>query len=236
MIDLETWGTRPTSLIRSMGLVLFDAREIVERHEWVMEDTRLPEPYTVDIDTVMWWGHPDQAEASKVLQEAAIKHSLEWVLGTVSLLFARPGMPIEEVWCCGADFDFPILDFAFRAETVVPAWEYWQQRDFRTLKKFFPQVPCVKPARVHQALADAEAAALHVIKVEQYLRSLQSAARSVEAPVPQPQAVRSYRCESCGWETATTSMGMALIAHGAASKGCGGWIDEGDGKKKQNKD
>ena len=49
----------------------------------------------------------------------------------------------REIWCNGASFDFPMLDAAFRAMGGKVPWEYWQQRDVRTM--WYAAFPDSKP-------------------------------------------------------------------------------------------
>jgi len=67
------------------------------------------------------------------------------------------------IWANGASFDFPILAEAYRLSGTARPWHFRNERDYRTLKALWPDVP--QPQRSgthHNALDDAIHQATHL--------------------------------------------------------------------------
>lgn len=163
MLDIETLGNTPGSVIFSVGAV-----------EMNQESGFAGTPFNIMIDpvscegaglrcdseTVKWW-FKQKAEARAPLNLAfamgarlpdAMREFCEWV-----------GPRPDEVWCFGASFDFPILEHAMRQCRITPPWSFRSQRCLRTLAAMRPEI--AKPEGVlageaHTALHDAMVQAL----------------------------------------------------------------------------
>ena len=62
------------------------------------------------------------------------------------------------VWCCGIDFDFPILKYFFKQYGYGELWKFYTQYDYRTIKNIFQRVKADEcNAAKHTALEDAKA-------------------------------------------------------------------------------
>lgn len=159
MLDIETLGTKSTSVILSIGAIAFGEQEIGHGfHRRINIDSCLEAGLTVDGKTIQWWmGQSEEARAlfshdgdplAAVLLD--FKESFDWQ-NTL-------------VWCNGMNFDLPILDNAFRAVGMEAPWAYYNGRDFRTVKNMFPKEFVnsvrVEPMVAHDALDDSRAQAL----------------------------------------------------------------------------
>lgn len=131
MMDLETLGTRPYSIVMSIGAVVFDRN--VEGigatfYRNINAHSCREIGLTSDPKTVQWW--KDQSEEAK----AALKEDRREISDVVSdfAAFCREHR-IEQVWAHGATFD-PVLWSAVcdRSRTEAP-WKFWNARDTRTL-------------------------------------------------------------------------------------------------------
>lgn len=135
MMDLETWGTRPGSAIRSIGACAFDMRgHVAEAHPifyYNIDDASCLDAGLVqDEDTVRWWSQQSDA-AQRILTKTPV------VLQTVAYQFAawlhQLGGSRVKLWAHGASFD-PVLwqaaCTAVNAEFPVPFWNF---RDTRTV-------------------------------------------------------------------------------------------------------
>ena len=158
MVDLETLGTAPGSVILSIGAVAFN--EGRPESEWVTFnsgpiniDSSLNVGLTVDADTVMWWGRQD-AEASKLLTEA----QTGGVNVRMALSCFTTWFPLDAcIWGNGANFDEPLLTAAYRTIGCVPPYKYYASHCYRTMKNLFSDVvssPAFQGVK-HDALADA---------------------------------------------------------------------------------
>lgn len=175
MIDLETLGTQPGSVILSIGAVLFDPTKPVD--ECLGEEfycvigvpTCEVVGLTISQDTLDWW-EKQSPEARKVLTEArdpATSASLKTALGDLAI-YLPAGV---KVWSNGANFDQPLLDVAYnRIGSTIP-WKYYNSRCYRTIVNLHPNEKTMRPPTVcaHNALEDAKWQAKHMVNVAQIL-------------------------------------------------------------------
>lgn len=150
MIDIETLGTEPGCVIVSIGAVRFDLEHGVTDSLFVSVDPESCQALGMEIDagTLAWWlGQP--AEAREQLTggddlEIALRELRAFVDGA------------EEVWANSPSFDLAILDEAFDAVGLSSPWEFWEQRDYRTLRETLPYWPGRdQQGTKHDALDDA---------------------------------------------------------------------------------
>lgn len=159
MLDIETLGTAPGSVILSIGAVQFDEFRVTKRfsvHIDVQDSVK--NGGRIDALTVLWWLGQSK-EAQQALLDAKCV-SLEQALNDLTAAFDWAG---KNVWCNGAAFDFPILKSNFEFLNKKAPWAYYNEMDMRTVKGILGKVMWrsieVKPALAHDALADAEAQA-----------------------------------------------------------------------------
>lgn len=163
MVDLETLGLTPDSVILSIGAVVFDETTIHSKHHWVLD---LDQPgRRTDTKTVAWWmGQSDAA------RNAIFNTDETWTLWRALEEFGKSFSADTRVWANGANFDIPILEHvythSFGPET--PPWKYKNTRCYRTVRAMFPGIDdaVTHLAGVeHNALDDA----LHQTSVLQHL-------------------------------------------------------------------
>lgn len=167
MIDIETLGNRPGSVILSIGAVAFDADtgEIGEEFYAAIDpETASKVGLTTDISTMLWW--MKQSEAAR---EAAFsgKRSINMALTELSI-FVKWQEP-SRVWAKPPSFDLVMLEAAFRACDQDIPWHFRVHRDCRTI---FDITGTKQPevGTAHNALDDAKAQALGVIEAYRKLR------------------------------------------------------------------
>ena len=155
MVDIESLGTEPGAAILSIGAVVFDA-DGVDEDAGIYREVNLQSNedagLTFDADTIEWWlGQSDEAKTVLTGGEP---------LADVLFNFAAwfDGVDADEVWANSPTFDCRLLGAAFDAVGVDVPWEYYHERDFRTLKNL-PDVGDTFPknddAVAHDAFDDA---------------------------------------------------------------------------------
>lgn len=165
MLDLETLGTVPGSIILSIGAVVFDESGVGGNgfHVSIDHDYWLPK-FTTDPDTVSWW-----RQQSPEAQQAAFGGGLapHDALDVFAKWYKRT--EAEFVWGNGASFDQPMLEFAYAAYGMPAPWKYNASRCHRTLmdlsgldKSEFPE-----GAVAHNALDDAKLQARDAVRAMQ---------------------------------------------------------------------
>lgn len=155
MLDLETWGTRPGSALRSIGAVTFglNATNVGSKfYRNIDKESCLLAGLTVDAETVSWW-LKQSPEAVAALEKD------QWPLADVVNSFHEWWRSIgaRYVWCHGANCDEPLWTAACRAIGHSVPWKYWDTRCTRTLFAMadfdIREVP--REGVAHDALADA---------------------------------------------------------------------------------
>lgn len=170
MIDVETLGDGPTSLILSIGAVEFNPNSdlIGEGFHCYLEiDSCLKAGLTVDASTICWWMTQSE-EARNIFNQQHQSLSLHTALYAFKqYIMGKSSAPI--VWANGTNFDMPILENAFRKVGVATPWEYYNVRDYRTVKSALAlelfEMLRVKPEVKHDAYHDALAQAQTLQKI-----------------------------------------------------------------------
>jgi hypothetical protein len=161
MVDIETLGTRPGSVILSIGACRFDESGIGVARFYRPIDVfdSLMNGLTVDTTTVGWW-RMQSAEARGAL--APGRPLVETLGAFQAFLNAVEG---SYLWAKGPDFDCVLLDAAYQATGVKRPWRYNLTRDVRTILSTAGLSPVNRdPGEVeHNALGDAVYQAKSVI-------------------------------------------------------------------------
>lgn len=166
MLDLETLGTRPGSVIVSLGACVFGPEGPDADMTFAARidiDSSLKHGLVIDGGTVEWWMR--QSEHARAVF-AADKQPLVRVLGSFQgWLGALPGGDLR-LWGNGASFDCALLAEAYRRAgfPAVP-WKYSAERCYRTLAALHPEVPKSTILVSHCALDDALAQAAHAATI-----------------------------------------------------------------------
>lgn len=166
MIDVETLGMRPGSVVWQIGVVAFDIDMRGNLDQGIELNLNPQEQidlgFKVDWSTIRWW-----MEQSREAQAAMPKVGLPL---EVALAFVRDYVerwgPVEGVWGNGPDFDLTAMTMLFQAADMKAPWAYNAGRDVRTMKEVVNglglETVRVKPLIAHSALSDARAQALWV--------------------------------------------------------------------------
>jgi len=167
MIDIETFSTRPTAAIRSIGAVAFDLDGHVDTllHTGVDADSCIQLGMYVDGDTIDWW-----LNQPKVNQDALLKLPKVNILTALMQLEAVAMIvPITGLylWAHGTNFDIPVLENAYKCIDRRPWWKYNNVRDTRTL--FDVAGYTYQKGEEHDALRDAYRQAIGVIEAYKLL-------------------------------------------------------------------
>lgn len=161
MIDIETTGQRPGCKVLSIGAFGFDKEGLQnEFYRRFDIEAQAMAGLTDDQSTLDWWQNQskearDEAFGGKTLPEEGICDFKKYFYKN----FDTSRNAGFRVWCCGLDFDFPILQHFFKAFGFSFPWFFWTQYDYRTIKNLYPNI--VKPAEgnvlKHNALEDCKA-------------------------------------------------------------------------------
>lgn len=173
MVDIETLGSVPGSVILSIGAVEFTCPELdsstptafVEKPFFRSIEifSSLMEGFTIDPKTVEWWKEQssaaqDDAQPSK--GRVSVQVALHDFYG-----YLKPAKNSEAcVWAKGPDFDLTILLAAYRITGWDnPPWSFRNARDVRTIYWLAGGGKEPPPRVEHSALNDATSQAWGVI-------------------------------------------------------------------------
>lgn len=180
MLDLETLGTKPGSVILAIGAVRFDAEKILDEfYVNINPESSVAAGLTMDVSTITWWlQQSDEARKALVAGEArllpyALQDFARWAMCPpgVEPKSVADLVQIDELWGNGSDFDNVLLARAYEAVEAPAPWKHRANRCYRTLKSLYPEIPFEKPAVAHNALEDARAQAKHLIEILKVARS-----------------------------------------------------------------
>ena len=141
MLDIETLGTKPGSIVTSVGAVLFDRKTGEWKDELYLEIDPIDcqnHGLTADASTVVWWMMQSK-ESQEAFSELRQVHwmPLKFAAEAFATWFSGiggqnvPGVAPYHVWAQG-DMDFQVWGHAMRAVGVEPPWKFRAQRDTRT--------------------------------------------------------------------------------------------------------
>lgn len=172
MLDLETFGNRPGSIIVAIGAVKFHQGKIIDEfYQRITPASCERLGLKMDTSTVLWW--LEQSEAAR-LEITQTGRPICEVLLDFSKFIDHDRQPI---WGNGSDFDNALLTAAYQAAEHLLPWKYSANRCYRTLKNLFPSISYVPPTIAHHALEDARAQAIHLIAIRQSLEDHAEALR-----------------------------------------------------------
>lgn len=175
MLDIETFGTRPGSVIVSIGAVVFDSGA----------DGLGPEFYanvearscgmrgmTTDEATLKFWALPENKRALSRLSTKPKPIDLAMALKRLSHFYEDNDC--SRIWGHGCAFDVVLVEEAMRKCDVEFPWRFRDLRDTRTLFDLVETFPDRDLGRYpkHEALADAKYQAVCVQHVRATLARL----------------------------------------------------------------
>ena len=172
MLDIETLGTKAGCIVLSIGAVEFDNDGLGKEFEVVIDvESAVKAGLVIEPRTVMWWMEQSD-EARKKITAPGV--DLLTALGQFKDAFDWKG---KQVWCNGANFDFPILEAAFGCFDAPTPWLFYNTNDYRTMKNLVGKklVGDIQKAHgevftKHGALDDAKSQALTLIGILKHLR------------------------------------------------------------------
>lgn len=164
MIDLETLGTAPGSVITQIGMCAFNPRSDDPATQSVFiridPQSALDAGLSVSWATIAWWLLQDQEARVKMAGSEgalelwkALKQMNEWIVDK--------GDERVQVWGNGSGFDITLLEVALAKVGMKPAWHFRNIRDQRTITHLdiLFDVQHAQPLVPHNAMEDAIAQA-----------------------------------------------------------------------------
>jgi 3' exoribonuclease, RNase T-like len=159
MLDLETLGNKPGSVIVAIGAVKFGEGRVVDTfYERVDAQSCVDAGLKMDPQTVMWWLGQGDAARLEITKPGA---PLTSVLSSFAAWLGEDA----EVWGNGATFDNVLLADAYDITGIPRPWRFSRDRCFRTVSALRPDMTIVRNGTHHNALDDARTQAEHLMRV-----------------------------------------------------------------------
>lgn len=173
MLDLETLGVLPNSVVLSLGAVEFDPHRLNKPTKWLYlafdADSQIASGRSIDPDTLAWWEKQDPQVIEDAMSSEGRVPVKQALLELTQFVFHA-----NDIWCQGPVFDIAMLEDLYRQYELHIPWRFWQIRDSRTLFKFLNHDPRKSlrgtTASHHNALDDA---AIQAMAVQDCYRLLQ---------------------------------------------------------------
>lgn len=163
MIDLETMGTNPKAPITCIGAVFFNPKtgELGERFYCRVDfGNDMLNGAVPDGDTIKWWLRQSSDARAELISDDAIP--IFEAVGDLSdwLTDNAEDLKTLKVWANSPSFDCTILRSASERIGIDIPWNYWNERDVRTMKEvalsLWGCTPAIELAgAIHNALHDA---------------------------------------------------------------------------------
>ncbi len=159
MLDIETLGTEPGSIILSIGAVEFSTEYGVKKEFFRAIDTSssLLAGFSFSTSTISWWSAQD-VQAQQLAFFAPGKMPVKDALEDFSKIIDKNTL----IWAKGPDFDCVLLEAAYRKIGLQKPWSYRNTRDVRTILAL-AGMHSSKAELKHSPVADAEAQAMDVL-------------------------------------------------------------------------
>ena len=139
MLDLETMGTKPNAPVITIAAVMFNPKTR-ETGEKFVTGVSLKDSVTsgavIEADTVQWWMAQSE-EARQVMlysQKYASDQAAAITMFEFWLNLQQPDYTQLRIWGNGAGFDNVLLEQMYARCTRTPAWKFYQNRCYRTLR------------------------------------------------------------------------------------------------------
>lgn len=167
MVDLETLGTEPGSVIVTLAAVQFGGQpgrilNTFIRH--IRPDSCEAAGLRCNAATALWW--LKQSEDARRRLEEGQKEAIPLDQALKEFGWWLPGERKQRcIWGNGASFDCALLAAAYRAVSRELPWSYAGERCYRTIKALHPDVPMERQGTHHDALDDAKSQALHLMQM-----------------------------------------------------------------------
>ncbi|XYQ55673.1 3'-5' exonuclease [Pectobacterium carotovorum] len=138
MIDIEALGKKANAPIGSIGAVFFSPQtgELGEKFYCRVDfENDMLNGAVPDGDTIKWWLRQSSDARAELISDDAI--TIFYAVGKFSdwLTDNAESLKTLKVWANSPSFDCAILKSAFERIYIDIPWNYWNERDVRTMKE-----------------------------------------------------------------------------------------------------
>ena len=156
MIDIETLGTGPYSVILSIAAVEFNiitGAGGAEFYERIDPEECQKHSLKTDAATALWWMQQSDEARNELTRNKEMRLPVMSALRLLSRFLEERGHDVK-IWANSPSFDCARLREAYEVCDLQCPWSYKQELDFRTVATLFPNIPKVTSRVAHNALND----------------------------------------------------------------------------------
>lgn len=187
IVDTETLGTKPNSVVLSIGATAFslvpgnsnDFQTYIKHGFYAklsIKDQVVNFGRKIDENTVNWWKN-QSVEAQEVVRPSSDDMTMIDALNSLNAWIKTvQGYKWKDsyVWCRGNYFDFPMLESMYDQADIKCGYNTWKIRDVRTYVdiltgdtwgKYEPQNGTPREFIAHNALHDAAMDAYRMVEI-----------------------------------------------------------------------
>lgn len=138
IIDWETFDTRPTAMVLSLGATCFEPNDLTswdtltKQSFYTVFDLDSELDRTISPDTVLWWMRQDKKAITAITNPSESKVSL--AQGIISFNTWLRENEVTHLIGNGSNFDNPILENIYQQLNIKAELSYWASLDLRTAK------------------------------------------------------------------------------------------------------
>lgn len=163
MLDIETLGTGPDSIVISIGAVLFDPQTGdvgAEFYQKVNFQDQIDKGRKPTQSTIEFWVNQSK-EAQGVFHEEGI-NTLNALSALRDFIVNNSSIDKCKPWGNGPSFDLTIMESLFKDFGIEHPWKFWNVRCLRTFKEYiYDGKDLAREGVYHNALDDCK----HQIRV-----------------------------------------------------------------------
>ena len=164
MIDIETLGQGPESMVLSIAAVKFDQDQVLKSIELYPDLTEQQlQGQKIEVNTLEWW-----INHKEILSTYLQKHrkNLTFCYYQLAFFLFEKGHQTQ-IWSKSPRFDLQILENLWKNQPHL--WDYRSQGDVRAaeFKLKQKQIPLTRPEQAHNSLSDCLAQVANVQKLLQ---------------------------------------------------------------------
>jgi hypothetical protein len=165
MLDIETLGTDPSSVITSVGAVVFNESKILARLDVHLPiQPQLDRGRTITEGTILFWLKQSEEARQQLIKGQAKAVKVSEGLKEITAFFKSHD--IVGVWGNGVGFDNVMLKDLYQTAKMPVPWAFWMDADYRTIKNLWGEnAPVNRVGVFHNGVDDAETQAVHLIAI-----------------------------------------------------------------------
>lgn len=140
MIDIETLGTAPDTVILTVAAQAFDpmGTGYYESSYYARVDFESQANRSIEDGTLSWWANQNSAAKDEAFAEDG-RIALSDVLDELGKLIWQSSV----IWANGPTFDMTILENAYKSHNKPLPWQYYKVRDARTVFNLKPELTVI---------------------------------------------------------------------------------------------